>query len=76
MTTRARFTGERAPCGRTVDGDRVRDDDDEGYVFEHLTWDCGCETTRRQYHDGAVQHRVVDHHGKVRLDEHSALHEG
>jgi hypothetical protein len=76
MTTHNRFTGQRAPCGRAIDGERVLDDDEQGYVFDYLTWDCGCRTTRRQYHDGSVQHRVVDHHGKVLMDEHSAMHEG
>lgn len=76
MTMRSRFTDEAAPCGRRVDGERVVDDDGEGYVFEHLTWDCGCQRTRRQFHDGSVQHRVVDHHGHVQSDEHSSLHEG
>jgi hypothetical protein len=76
MTMQNRFTDQRAPCGRAIDGARVLDDDEQGYVFEHLTWDCGCQTTRLQYHDGSVRHRVVDHHGKVRTDEHSAMHEG
>jgi hypothetical protein len=76
MTTSGRFTGEQAPCGRTVGGTRVVDDDDDGYKYEHVTYDCRCETTRRQYHDGGVHLRVLDHHGKVRSDEHSATHEG
>ena len=46
------------------------------YRYEHVTYDCGCETIRRQYHDGGVHLRVLDHHGKVRSDEHSATHEG
>ena len=76
MTTRTRLTGEVAPCGRTTDGERVLDDDGEGYLFEHVLLDCGCQTTRRQYHDGSVHHKVVDHHGRVRTDEHSSAHEG
>jgi hypothetical protein len=54
----------------------VLDDDEQGFVFEHLIWDCGCQSTRRQYHDGSVERRVVDHRGKVRLQEHSSMHEG
>ncbi|MGZ4640322.1 MAG: hypothetical protein ACXV2J_14830 [Actinomycetes bacterium] len=76
MTTSTRFTRERAPCGKTVDGERVLDDDEEGFVIDQLTYDCGCRSTRQQFHDGGVQLRVVDHHGKVRRDEHSAMHEG
>jgi len=75
MSVHTRFTAQRAPCGRTTDGARVLDDDEQGYVFEHLAWDCGCQTTRRQYHDGSVQHQTVDHHGKIRADEHSSMHE-
>jgi hypothetical protein len=75
MTTSTRFTGEQAPCGRSVDGGRARDDDDEGFVLEQMRYDCGCQSTRRQYHDGGVHIRVVDHHGKVRSDERSSMHE-
>ena len=75
MTTSTRFTQETAPCGRTVDGKRVRDGDDDGFAVDHITYDCGCQSTRRQFHDGGVQFQVVDHHGKVRSDEHSAAHE-
>ena len=56
-------------------GRRVLYDDPDGYVFDHVTYDCGCQRTRRQYHDGSVHNRVVDHRGKVRLDEHSSTHE-
>jgi hypothetical protein len=76
MTEPRPFTGQRSPCGRSTTGQRVFDDDEQGYVFEHLTWDCGCQTIRRQFHDGSVQHQVLDHHGKIRSDEHSGLHEG
>jgi hypothetical protein len=75
MTTNTRFTREQAPCGRTSDGERVLDDDEDGFVVDHLKYDCGCQSTRRQYHDGGIHFRIVDHHGKVRGDEHSALHE-
>ena len=76
MTLHTRFTGQRAPCGRAVDGERVLDDDEQGCAFEHLTWDCGCRSTRLQYHDGSVHNRVVNHRGKVLMDEHSSMHEG
>jgi len=76
MTTSTRFRAEPAPCGRAADGVRVLDDDGSGFVHEHVTYDCGCQTTRRQYHDGGVQVRSVDHRGRVRNDEHSATHEG
>jgi hypothetical protein len=75
MGTSTRIDREQAPCGRTVNGRRYLDEDQDGYVFDHVTYDCGCQRLRRQYHDGGVQLRVVDHHGKVRVDEHSSTHE-
>jgi hypothetical protein len=75
MTTSIRFTDEKAPCGKTVGGARVRDDDEDGFVVDDKRYDCGCQSTRRQYHDGSGHVRVVDHHGKVRSDEHSSMHE-
>ncbi|MGH8893499.1 MAG: hypothetical protein ACRDWY_09370 [Actinomycetes bacterium] len=77
MTTSTRFTREKAPCGKTVDGEHVRDDDpDGGFLIDQMRYDCGCRSTRQQYHDGSVHFRVVDHHGKVRCDEQSPMHEG
>ena len=75
MTTSTRFTDEKAPCGRTMGGDRVRDGDENGFIVEDTRYDCGCQSTRRQYHDGSGHVSVVDHHGKVRFDEHSSMHE-
>ena len=75
MTTSTRFTDEKAPCGRTVGGNRVRDEDEDGFVVDDKRYDCGCQSARRQYHDGSGTVRVVDHHGKVRSDVHSSMHE-
>jgi hypothetical protein len=75
MTTSAHFTGETAPCGRTVDGDHVRDEDEDGFLLDRMKYACGCQVTRTTYHDGGVSLRIVDHHGKVRTDEHSSMHE-
>ena len=101
MTTSTRFTDEKAPCGRTVGGDRVRDQDEDGFVVDdqelrdllrRLGLPAGGalgvhrahETEARhdaarergeQYHDGSGHVRVVDHHGKLRSDEHSSMHE-
>ena len=76
MTLFVRFTDTRSPCGRALAGDRVLDDDEEGFVFEHRTWDCGCQAIHRQYHDGSDHYQVLDHRGRVRTNEHSASHEG
>jgi hypothetical protein len=75
MSTSTRFPDEKAPCGRTVGGDRIRDEDEDGFVVDDKRYDCGCRSTRRQYHDGSGHVRVMDHHGKVRSDEHSSMHE-
>jgi hypothetical protein len=75
MATSIRLDREQAPCGKTVNGRRFLDDDQDGYVYDHVTYDCGCQRLRRQFHDGGVHFKVVDHHGKVRVDEHSSSHE-
>jgi hypothetical protein len=72
--TSTRFASEKAPCGKTVEGRRHRDDDDEGFVIDDLYYDCGCRTVRHAYHDGSVSTRVVRHDGRVLADDHSAEH--
>ena len=52
--TTTRFTNEKAPCGRTVDGERFRDRDDECLLSDELFYDCGCRSIRHEYHDGSV----------------------
>ena len=42
--TRIRFTSELAPCGKTVDGEHYRDEDDEGLVISDQYFACGCRT--------------------------------
>jgi hypothetical protein len=70
------FTMEKAPCGRSVDGDRHREDDDSGLVIDDLKYACGCRSIRHEYHDGSFRIRTTRHDGKVLSDEHSADHEG
>jgi hypothetical protein len=70
------FTRQRAPCGRVVDGDRHREDDDSGLVIDDVTYTCGCREIRHEYHDGSFRIRTVRHDGKVLADEHSGDHEG
>jgi hypothetical protein len=67
--TRIRFTSEQAPCGKTVDGERYRDDDDEGLVISDHYYACGCRTTRHEFHDGSIQVKAIRHDGKVVVDE-------
>ena len=54
MTTSTRSRRRAGACGRTVDGDHVRDEDDDGFVVDDMKYDCGCQITRTQYHDGSV----------------------
>jgi hypothetical protein len=69
------FKGEQAPCGRVVDGERHRDqDDDECLVSDDVFYDCGCRVIRHEYHDGGTHRQVVHHDGKVLVDERGAEH--
>jgi hypothetical protein len=73
------FTAEPAPCGRSVGGECYRDDDGEGLVVYDQHYDCGCQRTRHEYHDGTVTTTTVRHGrrpgrrhaGKLVSEEHS-----
>ena len=67
--TTTRFTNEKAPCGRLVDGERLRDRDDECLLTDEVFYDCGCRSMRHEYHDGSVSCNVVRHDGTVLEDE-------
>lgn len=76
MDIREHLNGEHAPCGRTVEVDHVRDDDEDGLVIDHLYFSCGCRKSLHQFHDGSIQIRTYHHHhGKLIADEHSSMHE-
>jgi hypothetical protein len=75
MAMSSHFGSEIAPCGRTVGGEHVRDDDDEGFVIDHQYYACGCRRTRHQFHDGSIQVKVMNHRGRVVVYEHSSMHE-
>lgn len=64
-----RLTGQKAPCGRIVDGESYRDEDEQVLVTDDVTYSCGCRTIRHEYHDGSVGQRVVHHDGTVLVDE-------
>ena len=66
------FNNEKAPCGQLVDGERLRDRDEECLLSDEMFFKCGCKTIRHEYHDGAVSFRVVHHDGRVLKDELSA----
>jgi hypothetical protein len=67
--TSTRFTSQRAPCGRLVDGEHGEYRDDQGLITDEYRYACGCRNTRQEYHDGSVEHLVVRHDGKVLVDE-------
>ena len=60
-------------CARAVpnlhDGERTTTEDQQGLITEDVTYSCGCQSHREEYHDGSVHRQIVDHHGKVLVDE-------
>lgn len=72
--TRTRFTSERAPCGKTVDGENFRDEDTQGLFIYEQYYSCGCRRTRQEYHDGSYHIVAVRHDGKVLMDEAGPVH--
>ena len=69
MTTTGIVKSQQAPCGRIVDGESYRDNDDEVIVTQEIDYACGCRTINHEYHDGSVSRRVVRHDGRVLVDE-------
>ena len=50
-------------------GERTVTEDEQGLVTEELTYSCGCRSTKEEFHDGSVHRMVVNHRGKVLVDE-------
>jgi hypothetical protein len=71
--TRTKFGAELAPCGKTVDGENFRDNDEQGLVIYDQYYSCGCRLIRHEYHDGSVTTRAIRHGSrhKVLMDEHT-----
>jgi hypothetical protein len=67
--TVSRFAASLAPCGHPHDGERTVTEDLQGLATEDVAYSCGCQSHREEFHDGSVHHLVVNHHGKVLLDE-------
>ena len=65
----SRFEANLAPCGQRKGGERAVNEDHQGLVIERITFACGCLSTKEEFHDGSVYHRVVHHRGKVLVDE-------
>jgi hypothetical protein len=72
--TRIGFTGERAPCGKTVDGEHYWDDDEEGLVIRDEYYRCGCRRILHKYHDGSVASTAMHHNGTVVRERFSSDH--
>ena len=63
------FEARVAPCGKQRGGEQYVAEDMQGLVTEQLRFDCGCKSFREEFHDGSVHHMVVNHHGRVLVDE-------
>ena len=63
------FEATLAPCGRHKDGTRSFTEDHAGLSTEEVSFSCGCRTSREEFHDGSVHHMVVNHHGKILVEE-------
>ena len=69
MNANGSFKGQKAPCGRLVDGEEFEDHDDECVVTQEIIYECGCQSIQHEYHDGSISRRVVRHDGKLLVDE-------
>jgi len=67
--TASRFEARLAPCGRQSDGEQYVTEDQQGLVTEQLLFTCGCRSAKEEFHDGSFHHIVVNHKGKVLVDE-------
>ena len=69
MDLHGSFKGQKAPCGRVVDGEHYRDRDHEVVVTRETIYQCGCQSIEREYSDGCVARTVVRHDGTVLVEE-------
>ena len=68
-STSTTFEPKLAPCGGTHDGQQLMTEDQQGLTTLDVTFSCGCQTHREEYHDGSVHTMIVNHRGKVLVDE-------
>ena len=72
---RTTFVGLIAPCGRTVDGEHYREEDEHGLIIYFQHFDCGCRASRHEYHDGSFHTQEVRHDKKkVAIDDFGPEH--
>ena len=69
MNSNGSFKGQPAPCGRLADSEHYEDHDDDCVVTRGVEFACGCRSLQHEYHDGSVSRKVVDHDGRVMVDE-------
>ena len=63
------FEATLAPCGQRKGGTRSVTEDQLGLSTEEVSFSCGCRSSREEFHDGSVHHMVVNHRGKVLVEE-------
>ena len=68
-TTTTRLDATLAPCGQRTTGERIVTEDQHGLITEHTSYDCGCRSSKEEYHDGSVHFMLVHHKGKVLVDQ-------
>lgn len=68
-STVSTFAARTAPCGRLQDGEELCTEDTEGLATRDLRFACGCQTHHEEFHDGSVHNMVVNHRGRVLVDE-------
>ena len=51
------------------DGERTTTEDQQGLITEDVTYSCGCQSHREEFHDGSFHRQIVDHRGRVLVDE-------
>ena len=68
-TTVTRFRLRARAVQRLHDGERTTTEDLQGLVTEDVTFSCGCQSHREEFHDGSVHRQIVNHRGRVLVDE-------
>ncbi len=68
-STVTRFGPQLAPCGKHADGEQLLTEDQQGLITRDQKFACGCQTHHEEFHDGSVHNQVVDHRGRVLVDE-------
>ena len=68
-STTVQFDARPAPCGKPRGGEQFTTEDQQGLVTVDVRFACGCQSHHEEFHDGSVHNLVVNHRGKVLVDE-------